>query len=627
VRIESVTVRNFRGLRRAEVAGVDSSALVTVSGPNGSGKSLLFEAITFLWRASRPRGVFVVKSLVGPWAETATVRISLVFTAAERESISVAFKERTDLQGEVPEGLTAQIVVSKDGDVGSYNTEIDSNWGLAIWREAVSGIAPFIHLDYLPADRSIQRGEQAQVNPAMLSQEQTEGLREQVFNSFVQQRQILTLSGVQPFLASLDYLDMLAEREHKEASGDFDAIVRPFKEATGKVIHRPRIDAGSPFGAVISVETPSGSLHGLDQLSSGEQEVLALMFYVRRLSATGGLLLVDEPELHLHPALQRSLFAVMENIAERAQVWIITHSPKLVTAAPLDAVLHMRPTDGTDANQLTKSSDEEARGRLLSELGVHPVDVLQSDSLVVVEGEADSTWLSAVLALPLSRSTIYVAGNALAVEATARTLQSGKALLPWIAIRDRDLLSDDEVKDRTERIPGLFVWPSRTIENELLHPPLVETVLARAGRALEVDAISAALKAIAANQRELIVADLVEAELRLRNPYQPEQRSGLLERRRSFLEAQSASVASKLSEFDQVTAVIEERVRDVWDDEWFKFMDGKRALGEFLTTTPFRTVADYISAATHALKELPAVMPPGLAALRARLAGMRGETE
>jgi hypothetical protein len=82
-------------------------------------------------------------------------------------------------------------------------------------------------------------------------------------------------------------LDLLAEREGREPSGDFDAITGPFSTATGKDIKRPSADPTSPYGAVIRVETPSGTTHSLDQLSSGEQEVLNLAFFVRRLSARG----------------------------------------------------------------------------------------------------------------------------------------------------------------------------------------------------------------------------------------------------------------------------------------------------------------------------------------------------
>ena len=442
----------------------------------------------------------------------------------------------------------------------------------------------------MPADRTIPRGEQAQVNPSLLSEQQTESLRQQVFNSFVQpQRAILNLTGVQPFLASLDYMDMLAARESRPASGDFDAITGAFKKSTGKSINRPRTDPGAPFGAVIEVQTPSGDRHGIDQLSSGEQEVLALMFFARRLSASGGLLLIDEPELHLHPALQRSLFSVLENVADRAQVWIVTHSPKLVSAAPLNAVIHMTPTSGDDSNQLTKASDEEARGELLSDLGVHPIDVLQSDMLVVVEGEMDAQRLLAALPLELSRATIYVAGGASAVEATAGTLNSGKPLIPWLCVRDRDLLGGDEVTQLTERIPGLFVWPTRMLENELLEPSLVARTLERAGVETDESEVRRVLVELAREQKDQVLVDLVAHELKRRNPYDLRKAEGAMDRELAYLEATRASAEARLATFEEVRDAITKSLNERWESDWPKLIDGKRLLGEFTNGTPFRT--------------------------------------
>lgn len=628
MRIDSIYIRNFRGIRHAEISDLADASIVTVSGPNGAGKSLLFEALTVLWRSTTPWGQLDVKRLVGPWGDSAELKAVFALTSEEQVALQAFGADKVEPEhGNAPSSMSLQTRISREGQFGTIEPVVDSRWGQIFWSTDFSSMHSFAHLDYLPADRSIQRGEQAQVNPAMLSAEQTEGLRQQVFNSFVQQRSILTLTGVQPFLASLDYLDMLADREGRPRSGDFEAITDPFETATRKKINRPVIDPLAPFGASLRVDTPAGSTHELDQLSSGEQEVLSLMFFVRRLNASGGLLLVDEPELHLHPSLQQLLFSVMEQVAERAQVWIVTHAPKLVTSAPLSAVLHMSPTDGTDSNQLVKASDEELRGRLLSDIGVHPVDVLQSDSIVVVEGSVDARRLLSALALTLSRSTIYIAGNGSGVEATARSLESGNALIPWIAIRDRDLLSDDDVVGMAQQSPHLFVWPFRTLENELLNPDLLTRTLSRAGREIEVDQIRDILRRLADGHRDEITADLIELELKRRFPYELDESTTPLEQRRAYLRAQIASAQNRLGLFDEVARDTEASLDKRWNHDWFKLMDGKRALGEIIKYTPYRNTADLVSALTHTIREEPTTMPPGLAMLNRRLEAMRGMSQ
>ena len=262
----------------------------------------------------------------------------------------------------------------------------------------------------------------------MLSDDQRESFRDQIVGSFTQQRQMVNLSGIAPLLASLDYVDLLADRENRTRTGDFDALADAFSGSTSKLLLRPTLAPGSPHGSVLHVETPAGVKHTIDQLSSGEQEVLGLMYFVRRLSARGGVLLIDEPELHLHPSLQRALFSALETTADRAQVWIATHSPRLITAAPLDAIVHIVPAKGDGANQSSRASDETDRMRLLEDLGVHPIEALQSDALLVLEGATDVQRLSALLPLELGRTVTFIAGNG--VETVVRMLNDGEIPYP-----------------------------------------------------------------------------------------------------------------------------------------------------------------------------------------------------
>jgi hypothetical protein len=627
VRIEGFRVKNFRGLRRAEIDSIADAPVVTVSGPNGAGKSLLFEALMFVWRASLrwPTQRYDLNPLIGPWSNETEIGVTFRLTSDESDALS-SFRQRNS-GGEAadpPDLVTLKTVVKHGDPIGELSTVADE-WGHILWSPRFAERHAFAHVDYLPADRGIQRGEQAQVNPALLGRQQTESLRDQVVNTFVQQRQILTLTGVQPFLASLDYVDMLAERERGELTGDFQSISDAFFQATGKRIHRPRLDPRVPFGAVLEVETPSGEEHNIDQLSSGEQEVLTLMFYVRRLSSSGGLLLIDEPELHLHPALQQSLFSVLESVADRAQICIVTHSPKLVTAALLDAVIHMTPTAGEDSNQVSKAADEEARGELLSDLGVHPIDVLQSDMLVVVEGSLDARRLPAALPLTLSRSALHIAGDAKGVEATCRTLASRTLLIPWICIRDRDLLSDEDVANLHAKMPGLFVWPSRCLENELLSPSLVSVTLQRTGRTTTEEEVVAKLLSLADAHRESILAGWTDLELKRRHPISLRSNSGGLDRELAYLEAAEAGAKDKIAVFADIRDQMAQDLDTRWDEEWFKLMDGKRALGEFLSETPYQNVADFVNALTHTLRESAAPLPPGLQTLQERLVALRGE--
>lgn len=94
--------------------------------------------------------------------------------------------------------------------LGGSSETLGDLWGLLLRQRAFADEHPFAELDYLPADRTFPRGQQPSLNPALLGREQTEAFRQQVAGSFMQQRQLVRLSGIAPVLASLDYLDLLA---------------------------------------------------------------------------------------------------------------------------------------------------------------------------------------------------------------------------------------------------------------------------------------------------------------------------------------------------------------------------------------------------------------------------------
>ncbi|HHZ3185616.1 TPA: AAA family ATPase [Yersinia enterocolitica] len=79
------------------------------------------------------------------------------------------------------------------------------------------------------------------------------------------------------------------------------------------------------------VRLANGGTHTLDELSSGEHQVLIMLFMVQRWLQPGGVVLIDEPDLHLHPSLVSPLLATLENIIKRrsGQLIITSHATDL----------------------------------------------------------------------------------------------------------------------------------------------------------------------------------------------------------------------------------------------------------------------------------------------------------
>lgn len=108
----------------------------------------------------------------------------------------------------------------------------------------------------------------------------------------------------------------------------------------------------------------------------------------------GGLLLFEEPELHLHPTIQRRLVQVLEQQCRHGnwQALLSTHSNHMLDQSSESiSIFAVGRVDG--ASVLTDASPRSEQYALLETLGVRPSSVLQANSVIWVEGPSDAIYL------------------------------------------------------------------------------------------------------------------------------------------------------------------------------------------------------------------------------------------
>lgn len=79
----------------------------------------------------------------------------------------------------------------------------------------------------------------------------------------------------------------------------------------------------------IEYKSPSGNVHALSLLGEGFSSVFR-MTYTLFSSQPGDVVILDEPELSLHPDAQKSLYNLLSELAVDRQIIIATHSPYMV---------------------------------------------------------------------------------------------------------------------------------------------------------------------------------------------------------------------------------------------------------------------------------------------------------
>jgi len=91
------------------------------------------------------------------------------------------------------------------------------------------------------------------------------------------------------------------------------------------------------------VRLPDGTSHHLEELSSGEQNLLILLLEIRRRLLPGSLVLIDEIENSLHPAFQSHLVQTLRRlqVATPFQLVVTTHAPEMVEMLGEEATLRL----------------------------------------------------------------------------------------------------------------------------------------------------------------------------------------------------------------------------------------------------------------------------------------------
>lgn len=80
----------------------------------------------------------------------------------------------------------------------------------------------------------------------------------------------------------------------------------------------------------------------LNQLSSGEKQVIYIMIKAMIAKETGALLLMDEPEISLHLSWQKKLLTEIRKINDVSQIIVVTHSPAIVVGKWFDSFIDIK---------------------------------------------------------------------------------------------------------------------------------------------------------------------------------------------------------------------------------------------------------------------------------------------
>ena len=242
--------------------------------------------------------------------------------ACRVETGSVPFSSFDISQIELPKEMYGSYVLTMSGRDTARKVVADS-WVNSLSRSLFSNLPSQVY--YLPAGRSAIAQAHKVLSAAIIRQHTSIGTR---------QGFISTLPGIMT-----DFLAYMIGMDRRTGLGREDAPQRKaVKFIEGEVLHG-KVDldesSGLPFPEIVYLveSSDTSSLKfTLDQTSSMVSELAPLILYLKYQIQPGDLLILEEPESHLHPAAQRQLArGIVRLVNAGVRVLITTHSDIIIS--------------------------------------------------------------------------------------------------------------------------------------------------------------------------------------------------------------------------------------------------------------------------------------------------------
>ncbi|WP_108262872.1 ATP-dependent nuclease [Mangrovicoccus ximenensis] len=438
--LTEVSVREFKAAKNVDIPLGNVTILV---GPNGCGKSSVLQAIHWASRSASYVLPKNQKEMISferldyiPSSEPLkTLHNGELKAGSKSKAVEVTFKHSSDSDEQVQATVRIRAARNKGG--------------ITAYLEGGSAVTPYKQryqfiTAYIPGLAGLSEKETILAQPTLRRQASSGdaggALRNILYNLSTDSSGD-TAPGEGK--ARLEALNALIQKVHPTSSVDVSFDEREDFHISASII-----------------DGQSGSVRPLETAATGILQVVQIFAYLVLFEPK--LMLIDEPDAHLHPDKQERLIEALELASQErgTQIILTTHSPNIVRAASLvSKLVWMR--DG-----VVQTDDDEAICRLLGWGG------LDKSVLFFVEDENDKPLRAVLRQWPSISAQVSVC-RCFGIDNLPRDkfleglLVDGELKVKAAIHRDGDFMTEDEARKWRDSFSTEGVYPWVTAGSDL----------------------------------------------------------------------------------------------------------------------------------------------------------------
>lgn len=446
MKIKSIQLKNFKRFTDLTISDIpEKTKLVLLIGANGSGKSSLFDAFRYAINTSSSRMLDQSFS----YSRYSGVELDNIKPIEEKEEYYTKDKV-----------LPIEVIVQFDGNLSISTNDYKNEEKLSIGRHFIGRSSnrivpkiPFVAVDLEAVENDFD-------SPVSSIDNDT-----RFVNDVMGYLQQINVALRKPLFAG-------NQSNNQQIFGDF---IQPLNESLANIFGIQNDltlslidieDAIAPEPAKLIFQKGTSRIN-YDLLSHGEKQVIVLLlnFIVRRKQYEDAIIYIDEMDCHLNTALQETLLKeiVEKWIPDSSQLWTASHA--------LGFIDYARKTDNAvilDFDSLNFDVPQTIVPQSKEVLDVYDIAIpksilsqLFSDrKIIFCENKNDEYYNLMGL-----EKTLFVG-----VKDSRDVFLHSKNDKTKFSLRDRDFLTDGEIRMIQEKYPNHRILKYYDFENYLYHP-------------------------------------------------------------------------------------------------------------------------------------------------------------